>query len=95
MASKRKLKKSISHIAEELFSEGLLLSWFSKDIDIEKIEDVLAEIIETEKEFIVRAGNPNGTKNKKLIKEYYKKLIQDINIHIEKIMNDYVKLQSK
>ena len=95
MASIRNLKKSIHGIASELFSEGLFIQCFGELKDPEKINETLEKILEKENDFLARANHPNGTKNKKIIKEYYQNLISDMNAHITDVMKDYTTIQKK
>ncbi|MDL2323084.1 hypothetical protein LJC52_03760 [Bacteroidales bacterium OttesenSCG-928-A17] len=95
MASIRNLKKSIHSITNELFSEGLYLQWFGENNNPEEINKILTKILEKQREFLARANHPNGTKNKKITKEYYQKLIADFNVYIAEIIADFETLQKK
>ena len=95
MASIRRLKKSIQSITGELFTEGLFIQCITETNDPDKINETLTKIIEKQNDFLTRANHPDGTKNKKITKEYYRNLISDINTHINEIMTDLYAAQKK
>ncbi|WP_085535315.1 hypothetical protein [Massilibacteroides vaginae] len=92
MAKKRILKKNISYIAGELFTDALLCTLFVKDIDKDAIEAIMSRILDMESSFIARANHPDAKDNKVLVKEYYKKLLVDLETEANAIGLDLEKL---
>lgn len=95
MAKKRILKKNISYIAGELLTDALLCSLFIQNVDKDAVEAVMSRILEMEDRFIRRANHPDAKDNKTLVKEYYKKLLVDleteanaIGLELEKLNKD-------
>lgn len=91
MASVRNLKKTINYIAGELFMECL----FRSDLDEKETDNILTKILQKQDEFLSKANNPNGTKNKKLVKEYYKKLKSDLQKDTDDIIEEILNLKKK
>ncbi len=95
MAKIRILKKNISYIAGELFTDALLCNMFVKDIDKEGLEAVMSRILEMEENFINRASHPDGKDNRALVKEYYKKLHVDLQTEANAIAKELEKLNKE
>ena len=85
MAKIRILKKNISNIAGELFTDAMLCSLFIKEVDKDAAEAIMARIVEMEDSFIRRANRPDAKDNKALVKEYYKKLLIDLQAETDAI----------
>ncbi len=88
MAKKRNLKRDIGYVAGELLAEVLVAKMLVPEIDQDKSDELLGRILEMQDEFIQRAAKPDGKENKKLVKEYYKKLEADLEKSIETIVRD-------
>lgn len=95
MAKKRILKKNISYIAGELFTDAMLCTMFVKDIDKEAIEAVMSRILEMEESFIARANHPDAKDNKALVKEHYKKLLVDLETEANAIAQELERLNKE
>lgn len=95
MAKKRILKKNISYIAGELFTDAMLCTVFVKDIDKDAVEAVMSRILEMEESFIARANHPDAKENKALVKEYYKKLLVDLETEANAIGQELEKLNKE
>ena len=54
MASRRELKKNVNYIAGELFTECLINSMFIPGTDKAKADEVMADILKIQDEFISR-----------------------------------------
>ncbi|MEG1543248.1 MAG: hypothetical protein RR382_01810 [Tannerellaceae bacterium] len=85
MAKRRILKKDISCVAGELFSEVLICKAFIPGVTQEKAEVVMTRILDMQDEFIRRAHRPDGKDNKTLVKEYYRKLWVDLQTEMDAI----------
>lgn len=88
MASKRDLKKEINAIAYALVGEYVLTSEFVPNVDIEKANVILGKIYDLRKEYLSRVGANGGT-DPKMVKAYYKQLINDFNAGVDEIINDF------
>lgn len=78
MASKRKLKKEVVKLAGLLYEEAVLLRMLSTKESISKLDDLIDQIIVFTDDTIRRVQNPDGKDNPMLIKQYYRKLREDI-----------------
>ena len=85
MAKRRSLKKDISRIAGELFSEALVCKLFIPGSDTEKAEAVMTRILDMQDNFIRRVGHPDGKENPALVKAYYRKLVADLQTEVDAI----------
>lgn len=92
MASIRNLKKNIGYIAGELLTDALLCSLFIKEVDKDAVEAIMSRILEMQDNFIRRANHPDAKDNKALVKEYYKKLLVDLETEVNTIGQELEKL---
>ena len=60
MAKRRILKKEISQVAGELFTEALIFKLYVPQVDIENAEKLMSRILDMQDQFIGRAGSPDG-----------------------------------
>ena len=74
MAKRRILKKEISYVAGELFTEALVCKLYIPGVNQEKADALMARILDMQDSYIVRAGHPDGKDNKALVRNYYRKL---------------------
>ena len=72
MANKRNLKKGINYVARDLFLECIVLKQIKK-ADATKVDEILADILYLQNEFLARAGHPEPG----CVKKYYRKLSED------------------
>ena len=82
MASRKELKKNINYIAGELFTECLVNSLYVPGTDKQKADELMAEILKMQDEFI--SGNVKG---------FYKKLRADFNAKVDEIIDAMGKLK--
>lgn len=89
MASRRNLKKNINYIAGELFAECLVNGLYVLGTDKKKTDDLMAEILKMQDEFISRISHsePGNTKG------FYKKLHADFNAKVGEIIDAMGKLK--
>lgn len=92
MANKRQLKKEIHFVTGELISECLYNSCFVKDMDAAKNDEILQKVIDMQQEFLSRANLSDGKNNPKIVKKYYRKLIEDFDKKIEEVLNDFTQI---
>lgn len=88
MAKRRILKRDISRVAGDLFSEALFCKLYLPGVDPEKAGVVMARVFDMQDEFIRRANHPDGKENKKRVKEYYRKLRADLQTEIDAIATE-------
>lgn len=86
MGSIKELKKNINNISGELFNECLFSRIYLKNADTQKIDKIITKILQKQNEFLKRSKHTDGKNNAKLVTNYYKKLKEDINKHIEEIV---------
>ena len=72
MANKRELKKAINYVASDLFLECIVLKQIKK-ADAAKTDEILADILCLQNDFLARVGHPQPG----CVKEYYRKLNKD------------------
>lgn len=88
MAKRRILKKDISYVAGDLFSEALICMLYIPGVDSGKADVVMARILDMQDEFIRRANRPDGKDNPKRVKEYYRKLRADLQTEVNAIATE-------
>ena len=86
MAKRKVLKKRINYIVGELFAECLIHG--KNCADQAKVNDVLADILNTQNEFISRISHTQPGN----VKGFYKKLIQDFNAKANELIDAISKL---
>lgn len=82
MASRRELKKNVSYIAGELLAECLMNS-ISETVDKKKADEVIAQILAMQDEFISRLSH-TGPGN---VKGFYKKFRSDFDAKVNEIID--------
>lgn len=88
MAKRRILKKDISYVAGELFTEALVCKLFIPGVEEDKVNAVMARILDMQDDFIRRAHRPDGKDNPTLVKEYYRKLRVDLQTAVDAIATE-------
>lgn len=88
MAKRRDLKKEIAYAVGELFMEALVCKLYIPGVDQEKSDQLMGRILDIQDDFISRVGHPSGKDNKKLVREYYRKLRTDFQEAINSIANE-------
>ena len=81
MANKRNLKKAINYVASDLFLECIVLKQIKK-ADATKADEILADILCLQNEFLARAGHPEPG----CVKKYYRKLNEDFGNEVSNII---------
>lgn len=95
MAKRKNLKRDIGYVAGELFTEVLVVQMLLPGIDYDKSNELLGRIREMRDEFVQRAAKPNGKDNKKLVREYYRKLEIDLKKSIDSMVGDIQSLSKE
>lgn len=89
MASRRNLKKNINYIAGELFAECLVNSLYVPGTDKQKADELMAEILKMQDEFVSRISHTEPGN----VKGFYKKLLSDFNAKVDEIIDAMGKLK--
>ena len=88
MASRRKLKTTIKFVSSELVNDIYFRCLMSKEIDEQKVNSLVENIMILNREFILRVNRPDGKDNPKLVKAYFKKLFADWQEAMEKTIKE-------
>ncbi|WP_455629060.1 hypothetical protein [Parabacteroides chinchillae] len=88
MAKRRILKKDISYVAGDLFTEALVCKLYIPGVNQEKADVVMARILDMQDEYVRRANRPDAKENKALVKEYYRKLRADLQLEVNAIATE-------
>ena len=88
MASRRELKETVNYISGELFSECLINSMFVPGTDKAKADQLMAEILKMQDEFISRISHTEPGN----VKGFYKKFRSDFNAKVNEIIDAIAKL---
>jgi len=92
MASRRKLKLTIQFVTSELINDIYFRCLLSKELDAEKVESMVMNIVALKGEFVLRASRPDAKNNPKLVKAYFRKLFADWQTAMEKVIKEIEKL---
>ena len=88
MASRRKLKKTIKFVSSELITDIYFRCLVSKNIEDQKVDNLVVNIMELNRECLLRVNCPDGKDNPKLVKSYFRKLFADWQIAMEKVIKE-------
>jgi FMN phosphatase YigB (HAD superfamily) len=78
MASVRELKKDIDLVMSLALSDCFYVLEYNEKIDEEAVMKIAGEIIKNHRELRIRANHVDGKDNPKLVKQFYKGLINDL-----------------
>ena len=99
MASIRDLKKDIDLIMSLALSDCFYVMEYNSQVDQDAIYKIAAEIITNHRKLRLRAIHPDGKDNPKLIKQYYKGLVNDMlkaaDEALEKLSKEVQKVAQK
>ena len=88
MASRRDLKKNVNYIAGELFTECLINSIYVPGTDKAKADELMAEVLKMQNEFVSRISHTEPGN----VKLFYKKFKTDFNAKVSEIIDEIGKL---
>ncbi len=89
MASRRNLKKDISYIIGDIFTECLIYKELVPGTDQEAADSLLVDLLRIDNEFITRISHTEPGNAKK----YYGALVKDFQDSISEILNKLTKLK--
>ncbi len=78
MASIRELKKDIDFLSTEIISECYFRMMMLENADKTALTATVSQAVAFSNDFISRANHPDGKKNGKLVKEYYRSLRKEM-----------------
>jgi hypothetical protein len=88
MASRRKLKKTIKFVSSELITDIYFRCLLSKNVEEQKVDSLVVNVMELNREYVLRANRPDGKDNPKLVKTYFQKLFFDWQLAMEKVIKE-------
>jgi len=88
MASRRKLKKTIKFVSSELITDIYFRCLLSKKVEEQRVDSLVVNIMELNREYVLRANRPDGKDNPKLVKTYFQKLFSDWQLAMEKVIKE-------
>ena len=88
MANRRTLKKGIQLVTSDLITESYINHLMLQKMDKSGFDAIVEKIADINNDFLARVNHPNGTKEPKLVKAYYKKLVADFNKEVEQIIEN-------
>ena len=87
MASVRELKKDIDYLVYEVISDCFVFSGLHPDIKSDEISAIISDAVDFRNDLIARVNNPDGTKNPKIVKAYYKSVEKDLLTGVDKLFS--------
>jgi hypothetical protein len=78
MASVRELKKDIDLVMSLALSDCFYVLEYNEKVDDEAVMKIAGEIIQNHRQLRVRASHVDGKDNPKMVKQFYKGLINDL-----------------
>lgn len=91
MASKKKLKKAVNFVTNEVVLELYVLSFF-KEIKEEKFGELVDEVLQVRNEFIQRVNHIPAKEDSKIVRDYFKKIREDWGDGIDGVVQKVEKL---
>lgn len=88
MASIKQLKKEIQYVTLDLMTETYICNALFEDFTDEKMTELVKRIAKLNNEFITRTNHPEGTKEPRRVKSYFKDLIKHFNEEADSIYDD-------
>ncbi|MBO7110786.1 MAG: hypothetical protein J6W18_02425 [Bacteroidaceae bacterium] len=89
MASRRDLKRDISYVIGDIFTECLIYKELVPGTDKEAAEKLIVDLLRIDNEFITRISHTEPGK----AKEYYRTLIKDFQKEISEVIDKLTKLK--
>ena len=89
MASRRDLKRDISYVIGDIFTECLIYKELVPGTDKSAAEKLIVDLLRIDNEFITRISHTEPGK----AKEYYRALIKDFQKQISEVLDKLTKLK--
>ena len=78
MASVRELKKDIDYLIYEVISDCFVFSGHHHESKSDELSAIISDAVDLRNDLIARVNNPDGKRNPKILKTYYKTLKKDL-----------------
>ena len=78
MASIRKLKKEVNHMAYELLTEAFAYKHFHPEMEEKKFDEVIKKIVKGRNDIIGRINNPENQNDSESLNQYYSRVKEDM-----------------
>ena len=95
MANKRLLKKEINYVIDELITDCIVCDAFVWGKECQKIDQRVGDLFAMKADFLSRVNKTDGKDNPKLVKNYYKSLVANLDKKIGEIIAELEKLNGK
>lgn len=89
MASRRNLKKDISYVIGDIFTECLVYKELVPGTDKDAAEKIIVDLLRIDNEFITRISHTEPGN----AKQYYRTLIKDFQANMGQVIDSLVKLK--
>ena len=89
MASRRNLKKDISYVIGDIFTECLVYKELVPATDKDAAEKIIVDLLRIDNEFITRISHTEPGN----AKQYYRTLIKDFQANMGQVIDSLVKLK--
>lgn len=89
MASRRDLKRDISYVIGDIFTECLIYKELVPGTDKDAAEKLIVDLLRIDNEFITRISHTEPGK----AKDYYRALIKDFQKEISEVIDKLTKLK--
>jgi len=89
MASRRQLKRDISYVIGDIFTECLIYKELVPGTNQKEAEKLIVDLLRIDNEFITRISHTEPGK----AKEYYRALVKDFQAEITKVIDKLTKLK--
>ncbi len=92
MANVRRLKKDIDLIMSTVLTDCFYVMEYNSKVDKEELKSLAEDVVRQHRDFRIRANHPDGKDNPKLVKKYYRKLVDDL---VDTANRDFEKLSEE
>ena len=89
MASRREVKRDISYVIGDIFTECLIYKELVPGTDKEEAEKLIVDLLRIDNDFTARISHTEPGK----AKEYYRALIKDFQTQIQEVIDKLTKLK--
>lgn len=92
MASLRSLKKDIDYLLSLVLGECMYIIDFHPEADKEKVMEIARKVIASHRNLRVRVNHLDGKANPKIVKEYLKKVVDDLYAEANSALEELAEL---
>jgi hypothetical protein len=85
MSSVRNLKKDIDYLVYEVISDCFAFSGLHPDIKSDELSALISDTVDFRNDLLARVNNPDGSKNPKILKAYYKSIEKDLGKGVDEL----------